>query len=120
MKYYYYFPEDKKLILREDSEEKGILVILGEKQKDNDALVKECDGEDYWFHVANHPSGHAIYTGDNISNDAVARVAALVKEQSKLKELKLVSVNYLKLKYVKPTKTPGQVFLTKSPNVIKV
>jgi predicted ribosome quality control (RQC) complex YloA/Tae2 family protein len=120
MKYFYYFPEEKRLIAREDTNEKGVLVILGENQKENGTLVKECDGEDYWFHVENHPSGHAIYTGDNISNDAVSRVALLVKEQSKLKNLKRVSVIYTQLKNVKPLKTPGQVMLTKSPNTIKI
>lgn len=120
MKYFYYYPEDKAIIPKEEAETKGVLVLLGENRKENDALVKECDGEDTWFHVANHPSGHAIYTGDDISNDATARVASLVKEQSKLKNLKKVSVNYIKLKHVKPTKNPGQVMLTKSPDVIKV
>lgn len=120
MKYFYYYPEERKLIPKEEATIKGIVVILGQNQKENDALVKECDGEDYWFHVANHPSGHAIYTGDDISNDAIARVATLVKGQSKLKSLSRVSVNYIKLKHIKPTKTLGQVTLTKSPKSVIV
>jgi predicted ribosome quality control (RQC) complex YloA/Tae2 family protein len=120
MKYFYYFPEEKKLVPRDESEEKGVLVILGENQKENGILVKECDQGDHWFHVENHPSGHAVYTGDDISNDAITRVALLVKEQSKLKNLKRVSVIYTQLKNVKSLKTPGKVMLTKSPNIIKV
>ena len=120
MKYFYYYPEDKVIIPKDDAETKGVLVLLGENRKENDALVRECDSEDIWFHVANNPSGHAIYTGDNISNDAISRVASLVKEQSKLKNLKKVSINYIKLKHVKPTKNPGQVMLTKSPDIVKV
>lgn len=120
MIYYYYFPDKKELILREKTSEKGVLVILGENQKENDAIVKESDGEDVWFHVANNPSGHAIYTGDDISNDAIMRVASLVKEQSKLKNVKTVSVNYIKRKHIKPTKTPGQVILLKEPGTVKV
>ena len=120
MKYYYYYPEEKTIIPREEAETKGVLVIIGENCRENDTLVKECDGEDYWFHVSNNPSGHGVYLGDDISNDAIARVASLVKGQSKLKNMKQVKVDYLKLKYVKPTKTPGKVILTKSPNIVKV
>jgi predicted ribosome quality control (RQC) complex YloA/Tae2 family protein len=120
MKYFYYYPEDKLLIPVDEAKDKGILIYLGENQKENDTLVKECDGGDTWFHVANHPSGHAIYTGDEPSNDAIARVAALVKQQSKLKDLKKVKVNYIQLKHVKPTKTLGQVMLAKSPGIVTV
>jgi predicted ribosome quality control (RQC) complex YloA/Tae2 family protein len=120
MKKFYYYPEDKVLIPVDEAKEIGVLVYLGENQKENDTLVKECDGCDTWFHVADHPSGHAIYTGDDPSNDAVARVASLVKEQSKLKNLKKVKVNYILLKHVKPTKTLGQVVLTKSPDTVIV
>lgn len=120
VKYYYYYPDKKELVLKDPTIPKGVLVILGENRNENDALVKEADGDDMWFHVANHPSGHAIYTGDNISNDAIARVALLVKEQSKLKNMKSVSINYIQRKYIKPTKNPGQVTLSKNPNVIKI
>ena len=120
MKYYYYFPDTKELLPKEEAPKKGVLVILGENRNENDAIVKESDGEDMWFHVANNPSGHAIYTGDDISNDAIARVASLVKEQSKLKNLKTVSVNYIQRKHIKPTKNPGQVTLLKNPGIIKV
>lgn len=127
MKYYYYFPETKDILPREEcnvdeikSKKNGALVILGQNQKENDELVKEADGNDIWFHVADHPSGHAIYTGDNISNDAIAKVAKLVKEQSKLKDLKKVSVNYIEAKHLKLTKDPGKVILTKTPAKIVV
>jgi predicted ribosome quality control (RQC) complex YloA/Tae2 family protein len=120
MKYFYYYLEDKLLIPVDETKEKGVLVYLGENQKENDTLVKECDSGDTWFHVANHPSGHAIYTGDNPCNDAIARVATLVKEQSKLKNLQKVKVNYILLKYIKPTKTLGKVILTKSANIVTV
>lgn len=120
MKYYYYFPEKNEILLKSESTEKGVLVIVGENRKENDAIVKESDGEDIWFHVENHPSGHAIYTGDNISKDAIIKVATLVKEQSKLKNNAKVSINYIQRKYIKPTKNPGQVSLLKSANSIVV
>ncbi len=120
MKYFYYYPDDKRLISRDDAVDKGILVILGENRKDNDLLVKELDGEDMWFHVANHPSGHAVYTGTNICNDAILRVASLVKEQSKMKNVRRININYIKLRYVRSTKTLGQVTLTKTPKIIKI
>lgn len=122
MKFYYYYPEDEKLIPKEDSKEKGVLVVVGESQKENDNLVKDemWDGEEYWFHVADCSSGHAIYEGDTISNDAVIQIASLVKQRSKLKDSKNVKVNYLKLKYVKSTKTLGSVLLTKTPETVKV
>jgi len=120
MKHFYYYPEDKLLIPTNEAKEKGIAVYLGENQKENDTLVKECDGGDTWFHVANHPSGHAIYTGTDPSNDAITSVALLVKEQSKLKNMKKVKINYILLKYVQPTKTPGQVILKKTPNTITI
>ena len=127
MKYYYYFPDTKYICLKQDCNEEDIkdkknavLVILGQNQKENDQIVKEADGDDMWFHVAEHPSGHAIYTGDNISKDAIIQVAQLVKEQSKLKTLKKVTVDYIEIKHLKSTKELGKVILKKTPNKIVV
>lgn len=121
VKYYYYFHDDNKLVPREESKDKkGDLIIIGENQKENDALVKESDGDDYWFHVADHPSGHGVYTGDKLTKEVIIEVALLVKEQSKLKSLNTVKVNYTQIKNLLPTKTKGQVILKKTPETVKV
>lgn len=100
--------------------DKAVLVFVGQNSRENHALVKEADPDDYWFHLNGHPSGHGIYTGDNPSPQAIYQMAMLVKEQSKFKNVPKVSICYTQVKNLKLMKTLGQVLLLKKPCLVKV
>ena len=106
-------------------------IRLGKNQQENDTIIRTSPQTALWFHLKDFPSGHAVVT--NISNikksglglglydkEVIIRAATLVKENSKIgvNNLYKVSVNYLPIKNVKRTDIPGQVILTKTPNVV--
>lgn len=131
MKIFYYFTISKELIQEKDiiqrcitnpylSSEYRVKVVIGQNRNENNLIVKEGDQNDWWFHVANHPSGHGLYCDNDIKKEAIELVAIEVKQQSKLKNLNKVSINFTQLKYVKNTKEIGKVILKKNPFTIKI
>jgi predicted ribosome quality control (RQC) complex YloA/Tae2 family protein len=101
-------------------------IRLGKNQKENDNIVRTSPQNALWFHLRDFPSGHAVVT--NIKKPGVydsvviIRAATLVKDGAKegVNNLQKVSINYLPIKNVKRTDTPGQVILTKTPKTIRI
>jgi len=72
------------------------------------------------------PSAHAVVINTAkagaINADAIRRAAALVKERSGsgVRNLQNVGVNYLLMKWVRRTETPGKVIMAKAAKCIQV
>ena len=101
-------------------------IQVGANQNDNDALIKKAPQHAMWFHLKDFPSAHAVVvnTAKSGTYDAVVikRAATLVKERAALsiRGLRSVGVNYLAIKYVRRTETPGKVIMLKSPKCIQI
>lgn len=103
--------------------EDNITYKLGRNAKENFELIddaQDANPEYWWFHLEGHPSGHCIIYTENITNQMVTYAANLVKAHSKLKADKKVKVIYTQIKYVKKTKTIGQVQLQGPTKYISV
>lgn len=91
---------------------------LGRNAKENFELIDEANDIDpdyWWFHLENNPSGHCIVHSTEIDKSKAIIAGSLVKSYSKLKDQKKVRVIYTQIKYIKKTKTLGEVELKQPP-----
>lgn len=101
-------------------------IQVGANQAENDALVKKAPQHAMWFHLKDFPSAHAVVVNTakagTYGADVIQRAATLVKERAGpgVRSLQNVGVNYLPIKCVRRTETPGKVIMLKSPKCIQV
>lgn len=99
-------------------------IQVGANQAENDALIKKAPQHAMWFHLKDFPSAHAVVvnTAKTYDTDVIKRAATLVKERAApgIRGLHSVGVNYLLMKWVRRTETPGKVIMTKAANCIQV
>ena len=101
-------------------------IYIGANQAENDALIKKAPQHAMWFHLKNFPSAHAVVVNTAkagvIDADVIKRAATLVKERAApgVRGLQNVGVNYLPIKYVRRTETPGKVIMTKAAKCIHI
>ena len=98
---------------------------IGNNSFENDQLLNEADQDDIWFHLDNMPSPHGILFLRNIESDKIPkRILMLcsekIKENSKSKNFRKISVIYTLRKNIKKTSTPGKVILKKKTNKIVI
>lgn len=86
---------------------------LGKNAKENFELIDDADPNDWWFHLADEPSGHCIVDAEVIDKSMIIYAANLVKDNSKLKNNKKVKVVFTQIKNIKKTKTLGTVIVNK-------
>ena len=93
----------------------NIIYKLGRNAKENFKLIDEAtlmNDNYWWFHMKDIPSGHCIIYSDVIDKQMIINAAIIVKQYSKLKDTKSkVKIVYTQIKYIKKTKTIGQVLL---------
>ena len=101
-------------------------IQVGANQAENDALVKRAPQHAMWFHLKDFPSAHAVVvnTAKTYDADAIRRAATLVKVKERasigVRGLRSVGVNYLTIKYVRRTETPGKVIMLKAAKCIQI
>jgi len=99
-------------------------IRIGANQAENDALVKKAPQHAMWFHLKDFPSAHAVVVNTAKTYDAevIRRAATLVKERAApgIRALQNVGVNYLPIKYVRRTETPGKIIMLKAAKCIQV
>ena len=101
-------------------------IRVGANQAENDALIKRAPQHAMWFHLKDFPSPHAVVV--NTANagtydaDVIRRAAMLVKHRAavNIRGLRSVGVNYLPMKHVQRTETPGKVIMTKAAKCIQI
>lgn len=104
----------------------GYTIQVGANQDENDALIKKAPQHAMWFHLKDFPSAHAVVVNTakagTYDADVIKRAATLVKERASVgvRSLKNVGVNYLIIKCVRRTETPGKVIMLKSPKCIQI
>jgi predicted ribosome quality control (RQC) complex YloA/Tae2 family protein len=98
-----------------------IIYKLGRNAQENFQLIDEANkiNSDYWwFHLEDYPSGHCIVHTKDLDKSVLIFAGSLVKSHSKLKNQKKVKIIYVQIKYIRKTKTVGEVILNQKPNVI--
>ena len=101
-------------------------IKVGANQVENDALVKQSPQHAMWFHLKDFPSAHAVVVNTakagTYDTVVIKRAATLVKDRAApgIRGLRSVGVNYLAIKHVRRTETPGAVIMLKSPKCIQV
>ena len=99
-------------------------IHVGANQAETEDLVKKAPQHAMWFHLKDFPSAHAVVvnTAKTYDADVIKRAATLVKERAApgIRALQNVGVNYLPIKYVRRTETPGKVILLKAAKCIHV
>jgi predicted ribosome quality control (RQC) complex YloA/Tae2 family protein len=101
-------------------------ICIGANQAENDALIKKAPQHAMWFHLKDFPSAHAVVVNTakagTYDAEVIRRAATLVKERAApgVRSLQNVGVNYLPIKYVRRTETPGKVIMLKSAKCIQI
>ena len=101
-------------------------IYIGANQAENDALIKKAPQHAMWFHLKDFPSAHAVVVNTakagTYDAEVIRRAATLVKERAApgVRSLQNVGVNYLPIKYVRRTETPGKVIMLKSAKCIQI
>ena len=98
-------------------------IRLGKNASENDYLVKSASPEDYWIHLSNFPSGHAVVSNplkSRVPVKVLKRAACLVKCHSKNSSIKKLECDVTKIKYVECTACKGRVTIYKILRCIKV
>ena len=101
-------------------------IQVGANQAENDALIKKAPQHAMWFHLKDFPSAHAVVVNTakagTYDAEVIRRAAMLVKERAApgVRGLRSVGVNYLLIKYVRRTETPGKVIMLKSAKCVHI
>ena len=101
----------RKLVLENENEYKSLVCYMGKSAKDNIDLLRKAKAWDYWVHLKDYPSAHAIIhrqKGQAVSQTELIRVATwLVKESFKDKKSFVgikIGVVYVECRHVRPIK----------------
>jgi predicted ribosome quality control (RQC) complex YloA/Tae2 family protein len=92
-------------------------ILVGSNSKENDTLVKESDPEDYWIHISDFPSAHAIVKVQSAGKfplKPIKQACIMIKHKSnKCKSMRKLKFDITKIKHINPTTVPGQVDIQK-------
>ena len=92
-------------------------ILVGSNRKENDTLVRESDPEDYWIHISDFPSAHAIVKVQSVGKfplKPIKQACLIVKQKNnKCKTMRKLKFDITKIKHIKPTTVPGQVDIHK-------
>ena len=88
------------------------VIRVGKNQQENQAILESSQGDDFWVHMADFPSAHAVISHEEHhkpSMRVLKQAALLIKERSKQKNLGKVKFTCTKRMHLQQTKTPGLV-----------
>lgn len=97
----------------------GIIIKVGQNDKENDELIKTSNQDYLWVHLDNQPSPHAVIESTSPDTDSINDALQLIKFYSKAKSANSVNTISTKIRNVRrvdPKKHPGLVTLSKAPN----
>ncbi|MCS6936777.1 MAG: NFACT RNA binding domain-containing protein [Candidatus Bipolaricaulota bacterium] len=104
---------------------RGYRVLVGRSSRENDRLIREAAGEDYWLHARDRAGAHVIIKNPHrreIPPDVLEQAAQLAAYYSKGRDAKRVPVSYTKVKYLRKPKgaRPGAVLLAHEEGTLLV
>jgi predicted ribosome quality control (RQC) complex YloA/Tae2 family protein len=100
---------------------------IGQNKEENSLIISQSASNDYWFHLQNDSSCHVIAhipAEVKISRKdkgyIIRKGAELCKMNSKMKNVKNVSIIFTKIQNVVQTDKAGQVEIVEKPSIIIV
>jgi predicted ribosome quality control (RQC) complex YloA/Tae2 family protein len=95
----------------------GFTILVGNNSRENDILVRESAAEDYWVHISDFPSAHAIVkvqSAGKFPMKPIKQACLMVKQKSnKCKSMQKLKFDITKIKHIEPTTIAGQVVVKK-------
>jgi predicted ribosome quality control (RQC) complex YloA/Tae2 family protein len=95
----------------------GFIILVGNNSSENDKLVRESDPEDYWVHISDFSSAHAVVSPMSIGRFPLKQIkqACLIVKQknNKCKAMRKLKFDITKIKHIESTSIPGQVIVHK-------
>ena len=92
-------------------------ILVGSNSKENDALVRESNPEDYWIHISDFPSAHAIVKVQSAGKfplKPIKQACVMIKQRSnKCKSMRKLKFDITRIKNIEPTDVLGQVIVQK-------
>ena len=95
-----------------------VIFKLGQNAFENHEIIDNSDKSDWWFHLEDYPSGHCVVERENLEKEDIIFASTLVKENSKYKNFKKLSICYTQIKNIKKTQKLGEVKILKKPKTI--
>jgi predicted ribosome quality control (RQC) complex YloA/Tae2 family protein len=99
----------------------GVEILVGRTAADNDVLTFQvARGNDYWFHVADHPGSHVVVRGDReLPHETLLDAATLAAHYSRGGRGGACDVSWTRRKWVKKFKgaRAGQVLLAERKTI---
>ena len=108
-------------MVKEDQIFPNNLIKIGQKATDNDDIIRLAKETDIWFHLSALPSCHVIIEASSefpIDKQMISYCAALVKQNTKYRNVPKVKVNYTAIRNVIRTDIPGKVQIKGKTNSI--
>jgi len=91
-------------------------IQIGKSKKENDKLITDASENDYWLHLSDYPSGHGIIQNpfnQKIPRKVLKHACVLIKQHSKYKSERKVSIDITLIKHISKTKRLGEVIVEK-------
>lgn len=92
-------------------------IYIGQNKEENHWLVMNMNLEDYWLHISDYSSAHAIIKNPlniKIPIKILKYVCCIMKANSnKCKSMKKLSFDISQIKYLEPTNNKGEVIVNK-------
>lgn len=94
----------------------GYTIQIGKNKNENDQLITDASENDYWLHLSDYPSGHGIIQNplnQKIPRKVLKRACVLIKQHSKYKSERKISVDVTLIKHISKTERLGEVIVEK-------
>lgn len=91
----------------------GIKIKVGENAKENDDLTMSSYPKEWWLHVDGGPGAHVVicHEENTIPKETRRDAALLAVHHSKVRNVRMIPVNLVRIDQVLKCPRPGQVYL---------
>lgn len=102
----------------------GYIILIGENANENQHIVLNSNANDYWAHISNYPSAHAVIrnpSGSRVHNKVVKRACCIIKSASKkCKSIPKLQFDVCRISNLATTDTPDIVKVISEPHHFKI
>ena len=97
----------------------GYTILVGRNRDENQQLIDESGPDDYWVHISEFPSAHAVIRRDDDTAvkpplTVIKHACSLVKQRStQCKSMPKLTFDVTQVRHLQSTKVPGMVRLEK-------
>lgn len=98
------------------------LIELGQTSQENTDIIKRSKQNDIWLHLASGSGPHAVIhnAGKSVDRSTLYQAAQQIKDHSRFKKLRNVPIEYTEIHNVSCGNKPGEIFLKKAPEILRI